>query len=32
LKKRRREEKAFDSRVSGVEEAIKENNKRKIVK
>jgi hypothetical protein len=32
LKKKRRDEKAFDSRVSGVEQAIKENKKRKIVK
>ncbi len=32
VEKKRREEKAFDSRVSRVEEAIKENKKRKIVK
>jgi len=32
LEKRRREEKAFDSRMSKVEEAIKENKNRKIVK
>jgi len=31
-KRRIRDEKAFDSRVSKVEEAIKENKKRKIVK
>ena len=32
VEKKRREEKAFDSKVSRVEEAIKENKKRKIVK
>jgi hypothetical protein len=32
VEKKRREEEAFDSRVSRVEEAIKENKKRKIVK
>jgi len=32
VEKKRREEKAFDSRVSRAEEAIKENKKRKIVK
>ncbi len=32
VEKKRRAEKAFDSRVSRVEEAIKENKKRKIVK
>jgi len=32
VEKNRRDEKAFDSRVSRVEEAIKENKKRKIVK
>jgi transposase len=32
VEKKRRDEKAFDSRVSRVEEAIKENKKRKIVK
>jgi len=31
VEKKRREEKAFDSRVSRVEEAIKEDKKRKIV-
>lgn len=32
VEKKRREEKVFDSRVSTVEEAIKEDKKRKIVK
>jgi len=32
VEKKRREEKTFDGRVSGVEEGIKENKKRKIVK
>ena len=32
VEKKRREVKAFDSRVSRVEEAIKENKKRKAVK
>jgi len=32
VEKKRREEEAFDGRVNRVEEAIKENKKRKIVK